>query len=165
MIDLRLLREDPDTVRASQRARGESDDAVDDAAARRRGSAVGASQRFEALRGEQKQLGKQCRRRQGDEQAALLARTKELAAEVKAAEAAANEAEQALRDGAAGDARTSSRTARPAGGEDDYVVLERGRREPRDFDSTRATTWSSASCSARSTWSAARRSPARGSTS
>ena len=45
-----------------------------------------AVQRFEALRAEQKQLGKQMPRATGDEKAALLARTKELVGEVKAAE-------------------------------------------------------------------------------
>ena len=58
MIDLRLLREDPDALRASQRARGESEAAVDDLLAADEGRRA-AVQRFEALRAEQKQLGKQ----------------------------------------------------------------------------------------------------------
>ena len=52
MIDLRMLRDDPDRVRASQRARGESESAVDDllrADEERRSNL----QRFEALRAEQ----------------------------------------------------------------------------------------------------------------
>ena len=121
MIDLRLLREDPDIVRASQRARGESEAAVDAllAADEQRRAAV---QRFEALRAEQKQLGKQMPRATGDEKAALLTRTKELAAEVKAAEAAASEAEQALRQAQFAVPNVVEAGA-PAGGEDDYVVL------------------------------------------
>ena len=85
MIDLRLLRENPDVVRASQRARGASEAIVDELldADERRRSAVA---RFESLRAEQKQLGKQMPKATGEEKAALLARTKELAAEVKAAE-------------------------------------------------------------------------------
>jgi seryl-tRNA synthetase len=121
VIDLRLLREDPEAVRASQAARGESTAIVDELlaadAARRE-----AVQRFEALRAEQKQLSRQLPKAAGDERAALVARTRELSAQVKAAELAVTEAETLLRaahlalpnlveDGA------------PHGGEDDYVVL------------------------------------------
>jgi len=57
-IDPKVLREDPDRVRAAQAKRGLSDDVVDRAlaadAARR--SAIAT---FEARRAEQKQLGKQ----------------------------------------------------------------------------------------------------------
>ncbi|SDY17557.1 seryl-tRNA synthetase [Micromonospora pattaloongensis] len=121
MIDLRLLREDPDTVRASQRARGESESVVDDLlrADEDRRAAV---QRFETLRAEQKQLGKQMPRASGDEKTALLQRTKELSAEVKAAEAAAGEAEQRLRRAQMAIPNVVEQGA-PAGGEDDYVVL------------------------------------------
>ena len=121
MIDLRLLREDPDVVRASQRARGESPDAVDAllAADEARRAAV---QRFETLRAEQKSLGKQVAAAKGEEKAALLARTKELSAEVKAAETAATEAEQVLRQANLAVPNVVEDGA-PAGGEDDYVVL------------------------------------------
>jgi seryl-tRNA synthetase len=135
VIDLRLLREDPDAVRASQRARGESESLVDDLlrADERRRAAV---QRFEAVRAEQKSLGKRVSQAKGDERAALLARTKELAAEVKAAEAAAGEAEQALRQAQLAVPNVVEAGA-PHGGEDDYVVLrEVGQKpdlpEPRD---------------------------------
>jgi seryl-tRNA synthetase len=121
VIDLRLLRDDPAPVRASQRARGESESLVDEllmADENRRA----ALQSFEVLRAEQKQLSNRVRSANGQEREALLARTKELAAEVKSAEASAGVAEQALRrlhlavsnvveDGV------------PPGGEDDYVVL------------------------------------------
>ncbi|MEV1286707.1 serine--tRNA ligase [Micromonospora sp. NPDC049679] len=121
MIDLRLLREDPDAVRASQRARGESEAVVDDLlrADEDRRAAV---QRFEALRAEQKQLGKQMPRATGDEKTALLSRTRELSAEVKAAESAAGEAEQRLRRAHMAIPNLVEEGA-PHGGEDDYVVL------------------------------------------
>jgi seryl-tRNA synthetase len=121
VIDLRLLRDDPDAVRASQRARGESESRVDDLlrADEERRAAV---QRFEAVRGGQKTLGKQVSQAKGDERAALLARTKELAAEVKAAEAAAGEAEQVLRRAHMAVSNLVEEGA-PPGGEDDYVVL------------------------------------------
>jgi seryl-tRNA synthetase len=121
VIDLRLLREDPDLVRASQRLRGESTDVVADllrADEERRA----ATQRFEAVRAEQKSLGKQVSTATGDARAALLARTKELAAQVKAAEAAATEADQALRRAHLA-VPNLVEDGVPAGGEDDFVVL------------------------------------------
>ena len=75
MIDLRLLRDEPDKIRASQRMRGESTSVVDDllhADEQRRL----ATQRFELVRAEQNKLGKQIPKATGDERAALLARTK-----------------------------------------------------------------------------------------
>jgi seryl-tRNA synthetase len=121
VIDLRLLRDDPDAIRASQRARGESESLVDDllAADERRRAAV---QRFETLRAEQKQLGKQMPRATGDERAALLARTRELAADVKAAEAEAGEAEQGLRRAQLAVSNLVEAGV-PHGGEDDFAVL------------------------------------------
>ncbi len=121
MIDLRLLREHPDLVRASQRARGESESAVDTllAADSGRREAVAA---FEALRAEQKALGKQVAAARGDERAALLARTKELAAHVKAADATVTAAEEALRAAQLAIPNVIEEGA-PPGGEDDYVVL------------------------------------------
>jgi seryl-tRNA synthetase len=121
VIDLRLLRDEPETVRASQRARGESESVVDDLlrADEQRRSVVG---RFEALRAEQKQLGKQMPKATGDERTALLARTKELSGEVKAAEAAVTEAEAALRRAQFAVPNVVQPGA-PPGGEDDYVVL------------------------------------------
>ena len=121
MIDLRLLREDPETVRASQRARGEAESLVDDllrADEERRSSL----QRFEAVRAEQKQLSNQMRSAQGDERTALTARTKELSAEVKAAEAAATQADQALRRAHLAVSNVVEDGA-PSGGEENYVVL------------------------------------------
>ena len=121
MIDLRVLREDPDALRASQRARGESEAVVDDllAADEARRAAV---PRFEGLRAEQKQLGKQMPRATGDEKTALLARTKELSATVKAAESAVTEAEATLRDAQYAVSNVVEPGA-PAGGEDDYIVI------------------------------------------
>jgi seryl-tRNA synthetase len=121
VIDLRLVREDPDLVRASQRLRGESVELVDEllrADEERRA----ATQRFEAVRAEQKSLGKQVARASGADRDALLARTKELAAEVKAAEAAAAEADQALRRAHLA-VPNLVEDGVPPGGEDDFVVL------------------------------------------
>jgi seryl-tRNA synthetase len=121
VIDLRLLRDDPDRIRASQRLRGESPELVDDllrADEERRS----ATQRFEALRAEQKSLGKQVPKATGDERAALLARTKDLAGEVKAAETGATETDQALRRAHLA-VPNIVEDGVPAGGEDDFIVL------------------------------------------
>ncbi|MEU6080369.1 serine--tRNA ligase [Streptomyces sp. NPDC047108] len=122
MIDLRLLREDPDRVRASQRARGEDVALVDSllsADERRRSSSV----RFDELRAEQKSLGKLIPKASGDEKAELLKKAGELSAAVKAADAeqdeAAAETQQLLRK-----LGNLVHPEVPVGGEEDFTVLE-----------------------------------------
>ncbi|WP_413800307.1 serine--tRNA ligase [Streptomyces iranensis] len=131
MIDLRLLREDPDRVRASQRARGEDVGIVDallTADERRRSSSV----RFDELRAEQKALGKLIPKASGDEKAELLKKAGELSAAVKAADAeqdvAAEETQRLL-------LRLGNlvHSEVPVGGEDDFAVLETVG-TPRDFE-------------------------------
>ena len=72
MIDPRILRDDPDRVRAAQAKRGLSDEVVD-RALRADGIRRAAISDYEAKRGEQKQLGKLIPQAQGDEKQALLA--------------------------------------------------------------------------------------------
>lgn len=129
MIDPRLLRDDPDLLRTAQERRGESSSLIDDLVAAdedRRTAIV----RFEALRAEQKDLGKQIPKAQGDQKQALLARTKELSTEVKAAEA--TKAETAAAFEALMKALPNPTVDAPPGGEDDFVVLEEIG-TPRDF--------------------------------
>jgi seryl-tRNA synthetase len=123
VIDLRLLRSDPERVRASQRTRGEDPALVDDllAADERRRAAVSAA---DGLRAEQKTISRQVPRATGEEREELLRRAKGLADEVRQAEA-----EQAAADEAV---RTLHRAIPnvvaegvPPGGEDDSVVIER----------------------------------------
>lgn len=121
MIDLRLLREDPDRIRASQRVRGESTEVVDELL-RADEARRSATQRSEALRAEQKSLSKQVPRASGDERTALLARTKELAAGVKAAEEETKIADEALRTAHLA-VPNVVQDGVPPGGEDDFVVL------------------------------------------
>ncbi|MFD3656005.1 serine--tRNA ligase [Streptomyces sp. 24-1644] len=122
MIDLRLLREDPDRVRASQRARGEDVALVDallSADELRRSSGV----RFDELRSEQKSLGKLIPKATPDERAELLKKADQLKAEVKAADAAQDEADAEAK-------RLLLQLGNivhedvPVGGEEDFVVLE-----------------------------------------
>ena len=131
MIDLRLLREDPDLVRASQEARGDDPHLVDqvlDADARRRSALT----EFETLRAEQKSLGKLVAQAQGDEKQALLTRAKHLAEQVKALQADAEAAESVATELS----RKISNVVEegvPVGGEDDYVVLKHVGEQP-SFD-------------------------------
>ena len=122
MIDLQVLRADPERVRASQRARGE-DDALVDAlltADEQRRAAVAAA---DALRAEANTASKSIGSAAADERPALIQRASAVKEQAKAAEAAEAAAEETLRaahlalpniieDGA------------PPGGEDDFVVLE-----------------------------------------
>jgi seryl-tRNA synthetase len=130
VIDAKVLRENPDVVRAALTKRGESPARVDEilVADGERRSSIAA---FEALRAEQKGLGKQVAQAKGDERTALLERTKALAAEVKALEATANEAERRFDQLSRALPNLVSDQA-PVGGEDDYVVVEEIGK-PRDF--------------------------------
>ncbi|GAT01679.1 serine--tRNA ligase [Mycolicibacterium fortuitum] len=122
MIDLKLLRENPDSVRASQRARGEDPARVDallEADTARRAAISTADN----LRADQKAASKLVGKATPEERPALLQQAKDLAEQVKAAEAAQAEAESAF---------TAAHMAIgnviidgvPAGGEDDFVVLD-----------------------------------------
>ena len=130
VIDLRLLREDPDRVRASQRDRGEDVSLVDallSADERRRSS----GSRFDELRNEQKLIGNQIRSAKGDEKAELLKRASGLAAEVKAAGAEQSEADEEAKRLQGLFANLLHPDA-PVGGEEDFVTLEEVG-TPRDF--------------------------------
>lgn len=117
-----LLRENPDVVRRSQEARGDSVQLVDQAiqADIERRAAITA---FEELRAEQNAFGKTVAKAPKEQKKELVAQAQQLAGRVKEAQAAANEAdarfEHLIRsigniivDGV------------PAGGEDDFVVLK-----------------------------------------
>ena len=131
MIDLRLLRDDPDAVRASQRARGADPSVVDtllSADVDRRAAVA----RADELRAEQKAFGRTVGKASKEDRPALLERGKELSVGVKAAEAQESAANQALL--AAHKAIPNVIIAGvPAGGEQDFEVLET-RGEPRTFD-------------------------------
>ncbi|MDR1833051.1 MAG: serine--tRNA ligase [Propionibacteriaceae bacterium] len=130
MIDPKLLRTDPDRVRRSQAARGEPSGIVDEllAADAARRQAIAA---FEGLRAEQKSIGKEVAKASGDEKAQLLARTKALSEDVKAAQAAVTAAEESF-DVLMKALPNLVFEDVPLGGEDDFVVLET-HGTPRDF--------------------------------
>ena len=131
MIDVRALRETPEPARDSQRARGADPGLVDEIieadAARR-----GALQEFESLRATQKEVSKSVGRASKEERPAILAKAKELAEQVKAAEARANAA-GAEADRLARQLPNLVLDGVPRGGEDDYTVLRHEGPAPRDF--------------------------------
>jgi seryl-tRNA synthetase len=122
MIDLAALRLDPESVKRSQAARGESVELVDQvlvADANRR-TAVGE---FETLRASQKAIGAQVAKASGDEKQGLLAQTKTLSDQVKAAENSLREMDSALESLVLGLSNVVDPAA-PVGGEDDFVVIK-----------------------------------------
>ncbi|MEZ5184691.1 MAG: serine--tRNA ligase [Candidatus Nanopelagicales bacterium] len=130
MIDLQILRTDPDRIRDSQARRGEDPTLVDAAVAadlaHRRALAA-----FESMRAEQKDLGRQVAGAGAEERPALLARTKDLAAQVKQAEAQVRTSQEALTETAMALSNLVDPSA-PVGTEDDFTVMDK-RGEPRDF--------------------------------
>ncbi len=130
MIDIRIARENPELVRASQRARGADEGAVDAllAADDARRSTL---QQAEDLKAEQNRVSKSIGKASADERPAILARAKELGAAQKAAEADANAAQEAY-DAAMMDIPNIIIDGVPAGGEDDFTVLDHVG-EVRDF--------------------------------
>ena len=122
MIDLNLLREDPDRVRRSQASRGESPELVDAllAADTARRAAIAAA---DSLRAEQKTVSRSVGAASAEERPARLAQAKELAEQVKAAEAAQTEAEAAFKTAHLAVANVVVDGV-PAGGVDDFTVLD-----------------------------------------
>lgn len=133
MIDPLILRENPDIVRRSQAARGDSVELVDKAIAadEARRSSIGV---FENLRAEQNAFGKTVATAPKDEKKQLVAQAQELAARVKAAQQVSIDAEAEF-------ARIVGAIANPiidgvpAGGEDNFTLLrEVGDKATFDFE-------------------------------
>ena len=133
MIDIKVLRESPDLVRASQSARGEDVTLVDRVIAAdeiRRSAIV----EFEALKAEQNSLSKSVGSAKGDEKAALLEKAKSLSDSVKRAEGKKNTTEAEYKNIAMLLSNIVDKTA-PVGGEADFKVLEEVGK-PREFNFT-----------------------------
>ena len=138
MIDIKLLRDQPDVVRASQRARGEDESIVDAilAADERRRATIAD---FESVRAEQKASGKGLGplmgqigkgKKAGEDVSDLEARAEELKAKgaelagrVKELDAAQGEAQREL-DALLRTVGNVIEPGVPTGGEEDYVVRE-----------------------------------------
>jgi seryl-tRNA synthetase len=130
MIDIKFLRENPDVVRASQKGRGEDVGIVDQVLASDELKRTAITE-FEQLRAEQNLLSKSVGAAKGDEKAALLANSKELADKVKAADAKRAEIEAQAHALAMVISNILDPEA-PIGGEEDFVVIEHVG-TPRDF--------------------------------
>ena len=132
MIDLKILRENPDAVRHSQKVRGEDIDVVDQLLAADSSSSAAITE-FEALRAEQNTLSKSVAAAKGDEKSALLGSAKELAARVKSADSKRSQLESTARELLLKISNLIDLEA-PIGGEEDFKVIEEIGK-PRDFKS------------------------------
>ena len=121
MIDPVLLRENPDIIRRSQEARGESPETVD-AALAADAERRAAITEYESLRAEQNAFGKRVASAPKEEKKELVAQAQQLAARVKEAQAQASGAEERF-DEAVGRIGNVIIDGVPAGGEDDFVTL------------------------------------------
>ncbi|MCI4011915.1 serine--tRNA ligase [Brevibacterium sp. ZH18] len=130
MIDLALLRENPDLFKASQKARGSSVDLVDEvlAADSARRSAITA---YEDARADQKSFSSQIAKAPKEDKPALIAEGKEKSAKVKALQSESEEASFAF-DKLAGKLSNLIVDGIPSGGEENFVTLKTVG-EPRDF--------------------------------
>ncbi len=122
MIDLKLVRDDPDRARASQRLRG-ADEGLVDALLAADDARRAAVARADSLRAEQKTISKQIGQAAPEYRAGVQHRAKQLKDDVRAAEA-----EQAAADAALREAQLAVpnlvEDGVPAGGEADFVTLD-----------------------------------------
>jgi seryl-tRNA synthetase len=133
VIDPVLLREDPEKIRRSQEARGDSVQFVDDAliADTERRAAITA---FEALRAEQNLFGKQVAAAPKEQKKELVAQAQQLAARVKEAQQLSSEAEQRFGE-AIRRIGNPIIDGVPAGGEENFVTLRTvGEKPTFDFE-------------------------------
>jgi len=133
MIDANLLRENPEAIKQSQRARGANESLVDDAVSAdllwRKALAD-----FENLRAEQNAKAKLVAGADKDSRVALIAEGQALATQVKTAEQVVAEA-QAKLDEVIWQIENVVIDGVPAGGEDDYVVIrEEGTKPSFNFE-------------------------------
>jgi len=122
VIDLKLVRDDPDRVRTSQRVRG-ADESLVDALLAADDARRAAVARADTLRGEQKALSRAVANATPEQRPAVLARARHLADEVKAAEADQVAADAELRVAHLAVPNVVEDGV-PPGGENDFVTLE-----------------------------------------
>ncbi len=133
VIDLSLLRTDPEVIRQSQRTRG-NDESVVDAAVAADAKWREALGRFETLRAEQNQFNQKVKQAPKEQKQELIAGARELAGKVKEAQAAATAAEIAAQE-AAMRIENVVIDGVPAGGEENFVTLRtHGTRPEFDFE-------------------------------
>lgn len=131
MIDVRILRDNPDLVRESQRRRGEDVEVVD-RLVQTDGQWREALQTFESLRAEQKQVSRQIGKASPEDRPAALAAAKDLAQKVKESEEQSDKLGAQVRDLSLQISNLVEDQA-PVGGPDDFKVLRHEGPAPRDF--------------------------------
>ena len=122
MIDLNLLRENPEAIRASQRARG-ADVGLVDRALELESQRRQSLNDFEKLRAEQNAHGKLVATAPKEQKAELVAQAQDLAAKVKAADAEANKAQEELNSVLFKIENVVIEDV-PSGGEENFVVIK-----------------------------------------
>ncbi len=133
MIDLNLLRENPEAIKASQRARG-NDEALVDQAVAADANWRKQLQEFEALRAEQNAAAKLVGSASKEERPALIQAGQVLAEKVKAANEIANAA-QATLDAIIWKIENVVIEGIPSGGEENFnVIKEVGTKASFDFE-------------------------------
>jgi seryl-tRNA synthetase len=130
VIDLKVIRDNPDAARASQKVRGEDPTLIDQVIAADDARRAALSS-FESLRAEQNLLSKSVATAKGDEKAPLLEKAKALSAQVKAAEAQASELAEKSH-AILLQIHNLIDTDAPVGGEEDFKIIEHVG-TPRDF--------------------------------
>jgi len=130
VIDLKVIRDNPDAARASQKVRGEDPTLIDQVIAADDARRAALSS-FETLRAEQNLLSKSVAAAKGDEKAPLLEKAKALSAQVKAAEAQASELAEKSQ-AILLQIHNLIDTDAPVGGEEDFKIIEHVG-TPRDF--------------------------------
>lgn len=131
MIDIKLLRDNPDVVRASQKGRGEDVTIVDKVLKSDEARRLALSD-FERLRAEQNTLSKAVASAKGDEKNSLLENAKALANRVKDADSKRAELEETTKN-LVMQLSNILDPAAPIGKEEDFVVIEHVG-TPRTFD-------------------------------
>ena len=130
MIDIKIARENPDLVRASQKSRGEDPSLVDQLL-KLDETRRNAISNFEKIRAEQNNLSKKVGAAKGDEKQSLLDEAKNMALQVKSADQIRATAEQEFKVTALKLSNIVD-SAAPVGGEADFKVIEEVGK-PRDF--------------------------------
>jgi seryl-tRNA synthetase len=133
MIDIKFLRENPDVVRASQKARGEDVSIIEKALTADEVRKAALDQ-FETLRAEQNLLSKSVATAKGEEKAALLESAKTLAAKVKEADVKRTQCEADAKALIMQISNVIDPQA-PVGKEEDFIVIENvGKPKVFDFE-------------------------------
>jgi len=139
MLDIKLIREEPDKVRQALRNRNEDPAVVDDILRldERRRSILVEKEQMQARRNE---LSKQVPKAQGKERAALIQESKEIGPRIAELDRESDEVESALRETILGVPNVPHESV-PVGHSEEENVVMRKWGEPRQFEFERLAHW------------------------